>query len=235
MRALRGTLSIVSVAVILLSSLVAFADESSTLLTLSNQAFTALHNATVVLPNSTTERISRSTAQLPPGWPTGQKKGLIEKQYMDQAFQATSLAALSAGVIMSFVNVPENFTTYVTVYYHAPTQQLLFGGYGVHPGRDLEQKLSTLSSGSNPCDSTSDNIQCSGTDCPCGTGSRVCDCAGASCASGDIWFNTGEKDQWQNPIYNCVMGSCQGEEMVGCGTLGIVNLVQVLSPRDLPY
>lgn len=208
------------------------ADETQTLLSLSAQAFNVLHGVVVTLPNSTQERISRSLQQLPPGWPAGQKKGLVEAQYMDQAFLSTSVAALTSGVVVTFYNEAEGFTTYVVVSYNTQTQQLSLGGFGAHAGRDLSNDFSPLSTNGNPCESEGDNFTCSGSGCPCSTGSPTCNCGHAVCGGADGYEKTGQQDDYGNPIYACVSLRCShGAEVVGCGSRGFYPIIQVLSPR----
>lgn len=94
---------------------VVFADEQATLAVLTDQAFLRLHDEYVTLPNGTTERVARSTELLPYGWPAGQPKGIVEKQFIDEAIQSSSVEDLTAGIIYVFRNSDDGFDLVVPV------------------------------------------------------------------------------------------------------------------------
>ncbi|NJN64690.1 MAG: hypothetical protein HC882_07295 [Acidobacteria bacterium] len=67
----------------------------------------------MTLPDGTTERVARSTTLLPPGWPAGQPKGLVEKQFIDQAVQSSTMQDLVEGIIFVFRNTAGGFDVVV--------------------------------------------------------------------------------------------------------------------------
>ena len=72
------------------------------LLVLADQAFAQLHKEYVTLPNLTTERVARSDEFLLISWPLGEVKGLVKKEYIEQAFLSVGLDGLDEGLWLVF-------------------------------------------------------------------------------------------------------------------------------------
>lgn len=90
----RLLMQLASVLILLLACPVALATQQQ----VADQAFMAMHYHYVTLPGGGSERLARSTMLLPEGWPTEQPKGLIERQFVDQAVAMTSSQELVSGV-----------------------------------------------------------------------------------------------------------------------------------------
>lgn len=200
-------------------------DEAQTLQVLADQVFQQLHDQYVTLPNGLTERIARSSQQLPVGTPPGTLMGIVAQTYVEQGFAGTTLAELDSGIWITFRNEAEGFD--VAVLFRRNQQHTV----------DIVAKLAAVSisgvsmsphtTGGNPCESTGDNEECSGTsNLIDGAGNRQ----GATCSGDSYQVRTdseGEvvKDEFGNPIYDGAYGS-----RVGCGS-GTKSGSVIMSPR----
>ena len=95
-------LIIAALALALCTSVNAAPTEEDTLLVLADQAFAQLHREYVTLPDLTTERVARSDEFLLISWPLGEVKGLVKKEYIEQAFLSVGLDGLDEGLWLVF-------------------------------------------------------------------------------------------------------------------------------------
>ena len=160
--------------------------EEQTLLVLADQVHLAMHDEHVTRPDLTTERLARSSQQLPPGWPLGTPKGLLAKNHIEDVFLALGLDDLDEGAWVEFrIQSLYPSTVHVFVKFKRDSKgEINLEGLQVTSAAEDFTSLTVF-----PAQGCGENaIEC---DC---TSFQNGECQQANCGSNGTWQNTGQDD-----------------------------------------